>query len=103
MPLFFNYINCQRPNIRFTVEKEVNHSLPFLDVLIDNNDPKRIVTSTFRKETFTSLLTNYYSFVPSSYKIGLVKTLIDRIFKINNTWLGFHKSIMTLKRYSLFT
>ena len=30
------------------------------------------------------------------YKLGLVKTLIDRIFKINNTWLGFHKDIQKL-------
>ena len=38
--------------------------------------------------TYTSLLTNYYSFVPFSYKLGLVRTLVDRIFKINNTRAG---------------
>ena len=31
-----------------------------------------------------------------SYKIGLIRTLIDRVFKINNTWLGFHKDIVNL-------
>ena len=31
-----------------------------------------------------------------SYKIGLIRTLIDRVFKINNTWLGFHKDIAKL-------
>ena len=31
------------------------------------------------------------------YKIGLVKTLIDRVYKINNTWIGFHKDIIELK------
>ena len=46
--------------------------------------------STYRKVTFTGVLTNYLSFTPISYKIGLVKCLIDRVFKVNNTWMGFH-------------
>ena len=33
------------------------------------------------------------------YKIGLVKTLIDRVYKINNTWIGFHKDIIELKNF----
>ena len=93
---FFDYINSQKPNIRFTMEKEVDHVLPFLDVLIDNTHRGSVVTSTFRKKTFTGLLTNYLSFAPLSYKIGLIRTLIDRVFKINNTWLGFHKDIVNL-------
>ena len=93
---FFDYINSQHPNIRFTMEKEIEHVLPFLDVLIDNTHRSSVVTSTFRKKTFTGLLTNYFSFTPLSYKIGLIRTLIDRVFKINNTWLGFHKDITKL-------
>ena len=78
------------------MEKEIDHVLPFLDVLIDNTHRGSVVTSTFRKKTFTGLLTNYLSFAPLSYKIGLIRTLIDRDFKINNTWLGFHKDIVNL-------
>ena len=78
------------------MEKEVDHVLPFLDVLIDNTHRGSVVTSTFRKKTFTGLLTNYLSFAPMSYKIGLIRTLIDRVFKINNTWLGFHTDIVNL-------
>ena len=44
-------------------------------------------------KTYTTLLTNYYSFVPFSYKLGLVRTLVDRILKINNTRAGFHLDI----------
>ena len=91
---FFDYINSQHPNMRFTMEKKIDHVLPFLDVLIDNTHHGSVVTSTCRKKTFTGLLTNHLSFVPLSYKIGLIRTLIDRVFKINNTWLGFHKDIM---------
>ena len=37
------------------------------------------------------ILTNYFSFTSFSFKMGLVRTLVDRIYKINNSWLGFHK------------
>lgn len=31
------------------------------------------------------------------YKIGLIKTLIDRIFKINNKWTGVHENLCEMK------
>ena len=56
---FFQYINDKHPSIRFTMETEVNHKLPFLDVLLDNSNPPSLVTSIFRKRThYTGLLTN---------------------------------------------
>ena len=68
---FFQYINGKHPNIRFTMEMEVNHKLPFLDVLFDNSNPAQsLVTSVFRKSTYTGLLTNFLSFSPFSYKLG---------------------------------
>ena len=94
---FFSYINSQHPNIKF-MEKEENHKLPFLDVLLDNHSNQGIITSVFHKKTYTGLLTNYYSFVPFSYKLGLVRTLVDRVFKINNTWTGFHLDISNLTK-----
>lgn len=30
---FFNYIDSQQPNILCTIEREINHKLPFLDIL----------------------------------------------------------------------
>ena len=64
---FFDYINSQHPNIRFTMEKEIDHVLPFLDVLINNTHRGSVVTSIFRKKPFTGLLTNYLSFAPRSF------------------------------------
>ena len=77
------------------MEREVDNKLAFLDVLVNNN-PLNLQTSVFRKKTFTGLLTNYFSFTSFSYKMGLVKTLVDRVYKINNSWLGFHKDIKEL-------
>ena len=78
------------------MERESNQVLPFLDVLLNNNSPQSPVTTVYRKKTFTGLLTNFSSFTPLCYKMGLVKTLIDRTFKINNTWMGFHSDIQNL-------
>ena len=94
--IFFDYINSRHPNIKFTMEKQVNYKLPFFDVLIDNHDPNSSLTRVYRKKTFTGLLTNYFSFTSYSYKVGLIKTLVDRAYKINNTWLGFHEDINNL-------
>lgn len=35
--------NDKHPNIRFTMETEVKQKLPFLDVLLDNSNPPRLV------------------------------------------------------------
>ena len=94
--LYFNYLNTRHNNIKFTMEKEKDEKLPFLDVLIENSDPKSIHTSVYRKKTFSGLLTNYFSFCSFVYKIGLIRTLVDRIYKINSTWLGFHRDIKKL-------
>ena len=61
--MFFDYINARHPSIRFTMEREIDKKLLFLDILLDNSHPS-IVTSVYRKKTFTGLLTNYFSFAP---------------------------------------
>ena len=35
--LFFRYINSRHTNISFIREKEINHKIAFLDVLINND------------------------------------------------------------------
>ena len=79
---YLNFLNRQHPNIKFTIEKEKNNQLPFLDIL-NNRLSNKLVTSVYRKRTYTGLLTNYNSFTSPNYKKGLIKTLIDRTFRIN--------------------
>ena len=56
---FYNYINSQHPNVRFTMEREVHNKLAFLDVLVNNN-PLNLQTSRnfelYYVLTYTSLL-----------------------------------------------
>ena len=77
---FLSYLNNRHPNIRFTIEKEGYGCLPFLDVLITRSD-LQLHTTTYHKSTYTGLLTNFTSFVSMPYKIGLIKTLVDRACK----------------------
>ena len=66
------------------MEWETDHVLPFRDVLISNTNPHLSKTAVYRKKNFTGLLTSYLSFSPFAYKLGLIKTLIDRTSEIKN-------------------
>ena len=93
---FFSFLNTQHPNIKFTIEKELNHSLPFLDILI-KNESNKFITSVYRKKTSIGLFTQYDSFTPFTYKTGLIKCLIHRAFKISSSYIIFHDELNKIK------
>ena len=43
------------------------------------------------------MLLNYTTFTFHIYKIGLIKCLTDRTYKIDNTWPGFHDDVSKIK------
>ena len=97
MPLYFSITSTlDTQTLGSLWKKNLITNYLFLDVLVDNNDPISFLTRVYRKKTFTGLLTNYFSFTSYSYKVGLIRTLIDRAYKINNTWLGLHEDITKL-------
>ena len=67
---FFDFLNTRHPNIKFTFEKQIDGKLAFLDILLSTTQDK-FSTSVFRKKTSIGLYTNFTSFTPFSYKIGL--------------------------------
>ena len=73
-----NSVDC---DIQFTCEYEVDGSLPFLDVRIhrDNNSLK---FSWYHKTTWTGSLLRFNSFVPLSWKTGLLKGFKIRLLRI---------------------
>ena len=94
---FLNFLNNRHPNIKFTIEKQINHSIAFLDVFISGINNQNLTLQTYHKLTYTGLLLNFKSFTSFSYKISLIKCLIDRSFKICNSWNSFHKDIENIK------
>ena len=96
---FLGYLNEKHPNIKFTMETEVNKSIPFLDVLITSSTDGTFQTSVYRKSTFMGLFMNFLSFSPIFYKLGLIKTLIDRVYKICYDRSTFNKEVSKVKGY----
>ena len=90
---FLNFLNKRHPNIKFTIEKQIKHSIAFLDLLISGVNNQHLTLQTYHKWTYTRLLLNFKSFTSFSYKISLIKCLIDRSFKICNNWNSFHNDI----------
>ena len=75
---FFKWMNKQHPSITFTKEEEQDNKLSFLDVLLTRTTDGSIVESIYRKPTFSGLYVKWDSFVPKSYKKGLVNCLVFR-------------------------
>ena len=50
------------------------------------------------EKTYTGLLIHYFSFVPDSYKCGLIKTLTDHMYRINSRWISFDIDLKSLKQ-----
>ena len=93
---FVNYMNTKHPNIKFTSKFEENDSFSFLDVKITRRK-NQLVTSVFRKATFSGVFTKFKSFMPVAYKFGLVYTLLHRSFSICSSYEKFHEEIVLLK------
>ena len=94
---FLKFFNKKHPNIKFTIEKQVNHSLVFLDVFISGINNQNLALQTYHKSTYTGLLLNFKSFLSFSFKISLIICLIDRSFKICNNQASFHNDIESIK------
>ena len=92
---FHKYINSRHKNMIFTYEIEENNSLAFLDVLVTREE--KFCTSLYRKPTFSGLYSNFESFMPISYKKGLIYTLLHRAFVLCCDWNKFHSEVCFLK------
>ena len=93
---FFRYINSRHKSMSFTYEVEAEGKLPFLDVLVTRIEGN-FCTSLYRKPTFSGLYSHYGSYMPDSYKKGLVYTLLHRAFVLCSSWDQFHEEVVYLK------
>ena len=70
-------MNTTHPNIRFTFEIEDQNSFSFSDIkIIKNTEKKAFETSFYRKSVSSGAFTNFKSFIPMTYKTGLLETLL---------------------------
>ena len=94
---FLNFLNERYPNITFMIVKQINHSIAFLDVIISGINNPDLTLQTYHKSKYIGLLLNLKSFTSLSYKISLIKCLIDRSFKMCNNWNSSHNDIENIK------
>ena len=65
---FREYLLSKHPNIKFSIQKEEDGRLPFLDINIFRENDK-FATNVYRKKTFSGVYTNFKSFILKHIKL----------------------------------
>ena len=76
----------------FTIENEKQNRMSFLHVQIIGED-KTLTTSFYHKPTFGGVYTHFDSFLPSTYKFGIIYTLAYKFFEICSSWTKLHTEL----------
>ena len=77
----FTALNSLHSALKFTMEKEANQTLPFLDIKIKKENGQ-FLTSIYRKPTFTGQYIRWDSFGQSKRKTNLIGTQVHRALVI---------------------
>ncbi len=94
-----NVLNGFHQSIKFTYEKESSNEISFLDVMIKRYDGNpTLQTNIYRKRTDTSIYINWKSFSPNIWKIGTLKGLLRRAYKICSKKEWVDKEVEYLKQ-----
>ena len=79
---FFEYLNNQSADIKFTMEVEKDASIPFLDVLIYKRLDGSLGHKVFKKKTHTHSYLHADSHHHPAQKLGIINTLAIRASRI---------------------
>ena len=82
--------------MKFLLKKENDGCLSFLDINIFHEKGK-FVTNIYGKKTFTGVYTILNSFIPETYKTGLIESLLFPCFNLCSDFVKFHHEINILK------
>ena len=69
---FLEFLNNRHPNIKFTIEKQINHSIAFFNVFVSGINNQNLTLQTYHKSTRPGLLLNFESFTSFSYETSLI-------------------------------
>ena len=100
-PTFANIFMCfngKHHIIKFSIEREVDSTLNFLDCTVTKKDNK-FVTSVYRKPLFSGLSISYFSFCASSFKIYAIKTLLCRDNNVSANYKLLYREFEFLKQF----
>lgn len=77
-------LNSFHNRLKFTVEHEMNHSLPFLDVLVIRDKNGKLATNWYHKSNASNRMLNYYSNHPENQKVNTAYNLVNRILTLSS-------------------
>ena len=97
--ILLDHMNSIQPSIQFTMEKEQDNKLPFLDVLVTRTK-QGFRSSVYRKPTFTGQYLNFNSHHPYTVKKGIVRCLQHRGKTISSDTDAYQEE-MTCLRHNL--
>ena len=72
------HLNSIEPSIQFTVERETDGKLPFLDTCVQRTTDGKLETVVYRKPTHTDKYLSFNSHHPRTHKKSVVTTLFQR-------------------------
>ena len=90
-------INSLHPSLKFTIERETNDSIPFLDMKILRMNGQ-LSSTWYTKPTDTGLTMNFHSMAPVNYKKSVVAGFVHRIHRACSSWANFHSSLVKMKK-----
>ena len=82
---FLEPLNSIETSIQFTLEKESEGKLPFLDVHLEHHSDGSISTTVFQKPTHTYKYLDFTSHHPLAHKMAVVRKLQHRAGTISST------------------
>ena len=68
---------------------------------INKHTPPSFATTVYRKPTYTGLMTKWNSFVPHSYKVSTISSMVYRAIRICSTYQALHEEIEFIEFISL--
>ena len=79
MDELLRHLNSQHPSIQFTQELEKDGSLPYLDLALQQQSGRDLMTTVFRKPAHTGRYLNFTSNHPRSAMRSVVNSLFSRL------------------------
>ena len=88
--------NQLHPSLKFTIEREINCEIPFLDMKIMRINNK-LESTWYTKPTDTGLIMNYHALAPKKYKRSVISGFVHRIYRVRSSWKHIHNSLEKAK------
>ena len=94
---FLQYRTKLHPNLKFTIEKVNNGTIPFLGILVTIDKNQKLSTEWYAKPTDTGLSLEFRSLAPKRYKRNTIKGTVHKIHSATSNWSSFNETLMRAK------